>query len=232
VAGILTLEDGARVVALRAAALGALAGRGGMVSVPLPVEEIEPGDGLSVAAVNGPRSTVVSGDPDALEALLAREERARRIPVGYASHSAGVEVLRDRLLTDLASVRPRAGTVPFLSTVTGEPAVDLDAAYWYRNLRETVRFADATARLVAEHGAFIEVSPHPVLTIGVQETIEATGADAVALGTLRRDEGGLGRFVTSLAEAYTQGVAVDWRPAFPGARVVDLPTYAFQRERF
>src|SRR4051812_13532123 len=149
VAGILTLEDGARVVALRAAALGALAGRGGMVSVPLPAEEIGLGAGLSVAAVNGPRSTVVSGDLDALAALLAPEERAPRIPVRYAPPSARAEGPRGRLLTDLAPVRPRAGTVPFLSTVTGEPAVDLDAAYWYRNLRETVRFADATARLVA-----------------------------------------------------------------------------------
>nr|WP_232327805.1 type I polyketide synthase [Kibdelosporangium sp. MJ126-NF4]CEL13384.1 Malonyl CoA-acyl carrier protein transacylase [Kibdelosporangium sp. MJ126-NF4]CTQ99073.1 Malonyl CoA-acyl carrier protein transacylase (EC 2.3.1.39) [Kibdelosporangium sp. MJ126-NF4] len=231
VAGVLTIEDGARVVAMRSRALGALAGRGGMVSVPLPVDEIPAIDGLSLAAVNGPQSTVVSGEPAALEELLAREERAKRIPVDYASHSAQVEEIHERLLTELAPVRPRSGTIPFVSTVTGERTEELDAGYWYRNLRETVRF-EAAVRTVVDHGAFVEISPHPVVTVGIQETIDSTASDAVVLGTLRRDEGGMERFLTSLAQAHVHGVPVDWRPVFPDARVVDLPTYAFQRERF
>ena len=215
VAGILTLEDGARVVALRAAALGALAGRGGMVSVPLPVADIDLGDGLSVAAVNGPRSTVVSGAPDALDALLAREERARR---DSRSTTPLTRPASRRSATACSPTSPPSGPGPERSRsfprspASGPPAWTPD--YWYRNLRETVRFGEATRNLL-EHGAFIEVSPHPVLTVGVQETIDEAGADAVVLGTLRRDEGGLDRFRTSLAEAYTQGVAVDWRPAFP-----------------
>ncbi|KJS58028.1 hypothetical protein VM95_35940, partial [Streptomyces rubellomurinus] len=141
VAGALSLEDGARVVALRARALPALSGEGGMVSLPLPAEEVarllEPyGGRISIAALNGPSSTVVSGDADVLEQLLAEHERARRIEVDYASHSAHVEAIREEILTALQGITPRPAQVPFYSTLVGEP-IDtrtLDAAYWYRNL--------------------------------------------------------------------------------------------------
>ncbi|WP_415830418.1 SDR family NAD(P)-dependent oxidoreductase, partial [Kibdelosporangium persicum] len=236
VAGGLSLVDGARVVALRSRAIReVLAGRGGMVSVPLPPDELSLGEGLSVAAVNGPRSTVVSGDPEALERLLATVEGARRIAVDYASHSVQVEAVRDRLLSDLAGVTPRSGGVAFYSTVTGEriDCAELSADYWFRNLRETVRFDQATRALLdGGHGVFVEVSPHPVLVVGMQETFEDAGCGAVALGTLRRGDGGWSRLLTSLAEAYVHGVGVDWRPVFPDARVIDLPTYPFQRRRY
>nr|CEL13381.1 Malonyl CoA-acyl carrier protein transacylase [Kibdelosporangium sp. MJ126-NF4] len=229
VAGGLSLAGGARVVALRSRVIrDVLAGRGGMVSVPLPAEQVVLSDGLSIAAVNGPSSTVVSGDPDALERLLDTVEDARRIPVDYASHSAHVEAIQERLLAELASVTPVAGTVAFYSTVTGGrmDTAELTADYWYRNLRETVRFGQATEALLGSgHGVFIEVSPHPVLTVGMPD-------DVVALGTLRRGDGGWSRLVTSLAEAYVRGVDVDWRPLFPDANVVDLPTYPFQRRRY
>nr|BBA66512.1 type I polyketide synthase [Actinoallomurus fulvus] len=232
VAGALPLADAARVVALRSRALAALAGQGGMASVPLPAAEVETGEGLAVAAVNGPRSTVVSGDSGALEALLAREERARRIPVDYASHSAHVERIRDRLLADLGELDVRTPEIPFYSTAGPEPA-GLDAEYWYRNLRRTVEFERAIRALLDDgFGYFIEVGPHPVLTAAVQETAEAAGAGAVVLGSLRRDEGGLDRMLASLGEAYAQGVPVDWRPAVAGGRRVPLPTYPFQRQRF
>ncbi|KJS52409.1 hypothetical protein VM98_31615, partial [Streptomyces rubellomurinus subsp. indigoferus] len=238
VAGALTLEDGARVVALRSRALLALSGQGGMVSFPLPAEEVarllEPyGGRISIAALNGPSSTVVSGDADALQHLLAEHERARRIDVDYASHGPHVEQIRDELLTLLAGITPQSGDVPFHSTVTGEPidTAALDAAYWYTNLRQEVRFGAATERLLATgHDVFVEVSAHPVLAA----SIEDGGGSALALGTLRRGEGGWARFLRSLAEAHVRGVAVDWRRVLTGApgRVVDLPTYAFQRQRF
>ncbi|MEU9971363.1 acyltransferase domain-containing protein, partial [Streptomyces malaysiensis] len=245
VAGGLSLEDGARVVALRSQALSVLAGRGGMVSVALPVAEVEGclvawGGRLSVAAVNGPASVVVSGDPDGLEELLewcvGEGVRARRVPVDYASHGPAVEEIRERLLGDLASVSPRGGEVPFFSTVTGawvDTSV-LDAGYWYRNLRQPVRFEEAVRALSGEgFGAFVEVSAHPVLTVGVEETLEAVGSEAVVVGTLRRDEGGWERFLTALAEAWVCGVAVGWTEVFPGPHNhVDLPTYAFQHQRY
>ncbi|WP_369182050.1 type I polyketide synthase [Streptomyces sp. Y1] len=242
VAGALTLADGARVVALRSRALLALSGKGGMVSLPLPAADVatllEPyGDRISVAALNGPSSTVVSGDADALEQLLAEHEheRARRIDVDYASHSAHVEAIRDELLTALAGITPLAADIPFHSTVTGGEldTTALDAAYWYTNLREPVRFAPVIEHL-ARHGTgvFVEASPHPVVAVGIGETVDQAGATAAAIGSLRRDEGGPGRFLHSLAEAWTHGAPVDWRAALGGGRPVDLPTYPFQRRRY
>ncbi|MGW7008868.1 SDR family NAD(P)-dependent oxidoreductase, partial [Streptomyces sp. NPDC054933] len=163
--------------------------------------------------------------------------RARRIPVDYASHSAQVELLRDELLEILAPIVPRAAQVPFLSTVTGAwvEGPELSAEYWFRNLRQTVELEKATRVLLEQgFGVFIESSPHPVLTVGVQETIEDSGREAAVLGSLRRDEGGLERFYASLGEAYVRGVTVDWSQVFEGtgARRVDLPTYAFQHQHY
>nr|WP_233159473.1 type I polyketide synthase [Actinophytocola xanthii] len=233
VAGGLSLADGALVVARRSRALTALAGLGGMVSVPLRADEVPVAAGVSVAAVNGPRSTVLSGEPAALERVLAEVDGARRVPVDYASHSAQVEAIRDRLLADLAPVRPRAAEVPFHSSVTGGQldTRELAAGYWYDNLRRTVLFDQATrSAMAAGAGLFVEVSPHPVIAVGMQETLE--GSEAAVVGTLRRDDGGPARFHAALAEAHVRGAAVDWTPVFAGARRVDLPTYRFQRERY
>ncbi|MEU8878267.1 type I polyketide synthase, partial [Streptomyces javensis] len=246
VAGALSLADGARVVALRSRAIAAeLAGHGGMAAVNAPVDQVRRSIGdldgtVSVAAINGPTATVVSGTPEGLDALAARCEREgvrlRRVAVDYASHSAQVDALRDRLLTELAPIRPRPADIPLFSTVTGQWIDDdLDAAYWVRNLRGTVRFEEAVRSLAADgFGAFVECSAHPVLTAAVQETLAAVGREAVVVGTLRRDDGGARRLLTSLGEAFAGGVPVDWTRMYTGtgARRVDLPTYAFQRERY
>ncbi|MGW2332277.1 type I polyketide synthase, partial [Streptomyces sp. NPDC001700] len=241
VAGALSIEDAAKVVALRSRAILALSGLGGMVSVALAVEQVRERltDGLSVAAVNGPSSVVVSGDVAELDALLAAceadEVRARRIPVDYASHSAQVETIHAELREVLAGLEPRTAEVPFFSTVTADwlDTTVLDAEYWFTNLRQTVRFEEAT-RALAEQGYrfFVEASAHPVLTVGVEQSLEEAGVEAAVLGSLRRDEGGLERFVTSLAEGWVRGLSVDWQPLLAGGRRVALPTYAFQGERY
>ncbi|MGP4115470.1 type I polyketide synthase, partial [Streptomyces sp. 4N509B] len=262
VAGALSLEDAARVVALRSRALLALSGDGGMVSVALPAEEARAlvagrwSGRIAVAAVNGPGTTVLSGEPTALDELLAACEadgvRARRIPVDYASHGPHVERIREELLASLAAVRPRSARIPFYSTVTANPldTAGLDAEYWYTNLRQTVRFEETTRALLADgHALFVESSPHPVLTVSIQETIEsveagaaddadaaydadADGGRAAAIGSLRRDEGGLARFLASVAEAHVLGAPVTWGPSVAAGRTVPLPTYAFQRQRY
>ena len=237
VAGGLSLEDGARVVALRSKAIAAgLAGKGGMASVALDAERVRAllDDRISIAAFNSPSSTVVCGDPAALRELVARCERegirARAIPVDYASHSAHVEAIEAELCEALADIRPRTGQIPFSSTVTAEPidTATLDAGYWYRNLRRPVRFHE-TAVALAERGHrfFVEVSPHPVLGGGLQET-----TDAAVVGTLRRNEGGLRRFLLSAAQLWAHGHDVDWSALYPQRRTVSLPTYPFQRQRF
>ena len=244
VAGALSLEDAAKVVARRSRALARLAGQGAMAAVELPAAEIEGriarwGERLSVAAINSPRSTVVSGEPDAIDALLreldAAQVFARKVRVDYASHGAQVEAIREELLDKLAPIQARSSTLPLYSTVSGDKldGVELDGAYWYRNLRQTVRFADATHRLLSEgHRFFVEVSPHPVLTVALQETVEASQPSVAVVGSLRRDEGDLRRFLLSLCELYTQGLALDWTKVLPGGVRVPLPTYAFQRERY
>ncbi|MFD9062856.1 type I polyketide synthase [Kitasatospora purpeofusca] len=245
VAGALSLEDAAAVVALRSRAIAGLGltGRGAMAAVPLPVAEVEAAIAaapdpalLGVAAVNGPTSTVVSGEREAVEALVesyrAAEVRAKLVPVDYASHSAQMEPLRDSLPELLAGIRPRTGTVAFYSTLTGGllDTAGLDGGYWFRNLRGTVRLDRAVRAALADgHRSFVESSPHPVLTLGLGEL--ADGAAAVT-GTLRRDHGGLDQFGGAVAELFVRGGAVDWRAwSGPGQRLTGLPTYAFQRRR-
>ncbi|NUR04024.1 MAG: SDR family NAD(P)-dependent oxidoreductase, partial [Streptomyces sp.] len=247
VAGGLSLEDGARVVALRARLIGReLAGLGGMASVALPVETVRErlagwAGRLSVAVVNGPSATVIAGDGDAVAGFVAGCEgegvRARVLPVDYASHSAHVETIEAELTQLLAGVRPVSGTIPFYSTVEAEPVdtASLDARYWFANLRRPVRFQETVERLLADgFEAFVESSAHPVLTGAVEETAEAAGRQVCAVGSLRRGEGGLRRFLTSVAEAFVQGVEVSWPTLFDGtgARTIDLPTYPFQRQRY
>ncbi|PCG81993.1 acyl transferase [Streptomyces sp. WZ.A104] len=247
VAGALSLDDAARIVTLRSKLLDRLTGKGAMASLLLSADEvarrIEPyGDRLSIAAVNGPTSVIVCGEPDAVEELvaicMAERVRARKVPGATAAgHSAQVDALREEFLAGVGAVAPNRARVPFHSTVTGEvlDSTTLDAGYWYRNLREPVLFEKTVRRLLAdEHRHFIEISPHPVLSVGLQETFEQAGPAATVVGTLRRDEGGAARFLTSLAEAHVRGLPLDLRglPQLSGARRVDLPTYAFQRRRF
>ncbi|GAO07614.1 polyketide synthase [Streptomyces lydicamycinicus] len=245
VAGILSLRDGARVVALRSQAIGhVLAGRGGMVSVAGSREAVQEriarwGERLSVAAINGPSATVVSGEPDALQELLAecaeQEVRARQIPVDYASHGAQVEELREELATVLAEVAPAEGRIPFYSAVhaSAVSGEELDAAYWFENLRNPVRFEEAVQALLSDgHGVFVECSAHPVLTPGIEDTAQRAGSPVVVTGTLRREEGGWSRFAQSLGQLWAHGVQVDWSTLVPAGRRVDLPTYAFQHKRY
>ena len=230
VAGGLSLEDAARVVVLRSRLLGeVLAGRGGMVTVALALAGCRSclgrwGGRCGWAAVNGPSAVVVSGETQALDELLAACEEdgvwARRVAVDYASHSAAVEELREQLMEALGGIEPVSCGVPFFSTATGGflDTAELDGGYWYRSLRERVRFEEAVRALAPDACAFIEVSPHPVLTVAVGETLEDLGVDerVGVLGSLRRGEGGLERFVCSLAEAWVVGVPVDWQGVLRG----------------
>ncbi|WP_343240262.1 type I polyketide synthase [Streptomyces sp. SID14515] len=247
VAGVLSLEDAARVVALRSGLIGRrLAGSGGMVSVGAGLVEVEglvgrwPGR-LSVAAVNGPGSVVVSGDVAALEELLgvceAERVRVRRVSVDYASHSSQVEALESELLELLGTITPRPAQIPFWSTVTGAPldTTELNSAYWYQNLRRTVQFEPVVRGLVeAGHTAFIEASAHPVTMGGIEECLAEGGAEGVVTGTLRRGKGDTAQFMRALATLDVHGLEPDWKAVFGRSnqhRAVP-PTYPFRRQRF
>ncbi|GAA3413270.1 hypothetical protein GCM10018952_29270 [Streptosporangium vulgare] len=247
VAGALSLADAVRVIVLRSRLFAeTLVGRGGVAAVALPATELERRlahwhGKLSVGGKNGPFSSTVVGDSDALAELVAQCEavgvRARVVASSVASHCAQVDPLRERLLEMLAPVSPKTGDIPFYSTVTGGllDTAGLNAEYWFCNARYPVEFHQVVRTLLADgHRVFLESSPHPVLAMSVQDAIDEAGADAFAFGSLRRDEGGPRRFLASLAEAHVRGLQVTWDAAFApyGPRRVDLPTYAFQHRRF
>ena len=217
-----------RVVVARSRAIArTLAGQGGMMSVAVPAaraEELLAACGDRRGGGGGQRPVVGGGGRRPRRRWTSWPAAARPracgragSPVDYASHTAQVEPIRDELATALAGIVPTAAQIPFFSTVTADWAegTDLDAGYWYRNLRQTVRFAEAIAALAAQgFRAFVEVSPHPVLVPSMQDTLEPADP-TVVVGTLRRDDGGLTRFSTSLAELHVGGVDVDWRPPSP-----------------
>ncbi|WP_425548680.1 SDR family NAD(P)-dependent oxidoreductase, partial [Amycolatopsis ultiminotia] len=244
VAGVLSLGDAARVVALRSQVIAAeLSGCGGMASVALGEDEVVGrlerwGGRVEVAVVNGPSSVVIAGDVEALDEVVGVFEgegvRVRRVAVDYASHSRQVAEVEGRLVDALAGVEARAPVVPFYSTVTGgwvEDAGVLDGGYWYRNLRSRVRFGPAVLDLLGQgYRVFVEVSAHPVLVQSVSEVVEG---DVVVVGSLRRDDGGLRRLLTSMAELFVEGVPVEWGAVLPEAvGRVDLPTYAFDHQHY
>ena len=246
IAGALSLRDAARVVALRSRLLVALSGPAGMVSLACSADRarellVDIAD-ASIAVVNGRSAVVVSGARTALEQLVrqceALEIRARWIDVDYASHSVQVEAIRDDLREALAGLEPKSTRTTFISTVTGEPldTATLDAEYWYRNIRQTVEF-DKAVRTACGNGyrAFVECSPHPALIAGIEDTVtdcSETPDDPVVVPSLGRDDGGLERFLTSVAHAYTSGIQVAWRDVCGRGKLLELPTYAFERRRF
>jgi acyl transferase domain-containing protein/acyl carrier protein len=242
-AGALTLEEGARVAAVRGRAMAPAHGGGRMVAVELPEEEVlqalaGSAGRIDVAAVNGPAATVIAGDPAAIEEAVARLRgrgaACRPLRVEYAFHSPGMEPFDRRVEEDLAALRPRPVEIPMISTVTGAAVSgpDLDAAYWRRNVRQPVRFADAMAALEG-HAVFLEIGPHPVLAVAVAQCLERTGGEAAVLASLRRGRDERETLLETLGALYATGHPVDWRGVHPdGGRFAALPTYPFQRQRY
>nr|WP_204038389.1 type I polyketide synthase [Micromonospora qiuiae] len=248
VAGALSLDDAARIAALRCRALATMVGGGTLAFVPLPAADVEDrlarwGGRLTIAATNGPTSTIVTGDLAAIDELLADSAaagiRAKAVPAAVASHGPHIESIREQVLRDLAGITPRAARVPFYSTVTADvlDTTQLTPEYWYTNLRQPVQYKATIEALHSRgHNLFIEVSPHPVLTTATQDTLNEDSAPerAIAIGTLRRDDGGRARLLASLGEAFAEGAPVDWTTVLPapdGPRVT-LPTYPFEHQQF
>ncbi|HLL65087.1 MAG TPA: SDR family NAD(P)-dependent oxidoreductase [Micromonosporaceae bacterium] len=235
VAGILALPDAVRVVVARAAALTRLAGQGAMISVAAGAEAVQVRlaggfGGLAVAAYNGPNSTVLSGAADAAETFLAACAadgiRVRRIPVDYASHGPQIDTIREHLLDKLGAVTPGPARVPLYSTVTGTvlDPWQMTTDYWFENLRRPVRFETAVRALLGDgFTTFLECSAHPVLGVGISDTVADVGADATVLDTLRRDDDTASRLHIAAAHAWTGGLSVDWATLLPAVATAQLP---------
>ncbi|MDK0524618.1 type I polyketide synthase [Streptomyces sp. ML-6] len=247
VSGALTLEEGAQIVAQRSRAVLACAGQGGMALIERPVAVVEEflapyGDALSVAAVNTSGSTVISGQADAIERIVAelqeKEIYARRINVDYASHNAQMDPLLPALAQGFEGLAPRRADLAFYSTVTGEVSdgTGLDGTYWCRNLREPVRFDRALDKLLDDgHTVFVEISAHPVLSMPLTDGSAERGG--IVVGSLARRTGGAAQLLRNLGLLHVQGHEIDWDRALglaPDAAgsLLNLPTYAFQREHY
>ncbi|MGW0854216.1 acyltransferase domain-containing protein [Streptomyces sp. NPDC002690] len=245
VAGVLSVEDAARIICLRSSLLRRASGQGAMLAVELTVAEARElllglEDLVSVAVNNSPRSTVLSGDKEILADLAVRLEAdkifCRWVKVDVASHSPQMDPLRPDLLAVLDGLTPRPGTVPVYSTVTGTVTAgpEMTADYWADNLREPVLFGDQIARLVREGiEVFVEMSPHPILLPAVDQVAAEAGQGAMVLPSLRRNANERDTLLTSLGQLHTLGGAtrVD-RALTPARRGRKLPHYPWQRERF
>ncbi|NWG15754.1 MAG: type I polyketide synthase [Chloroflexi bacterium] len=246
VAGVLSLEDAIRVVYHRARLMQQATGSGKMASVEISEAEaaarIAPyGDRLSIAAVNSPTTTVLSGEPAALDAVLdgleAEGISCRMLRVNYAFHSAQMEPYAGELAAALKGLKPGRAAVPVYSTVTGaaQDGAAFDAAYWGRNVRQPVRFAAAVSQLIQEgYTTFLEISPHPVLSGMVVQCLEAEGQAGVVAASLRRNRDERETMLDALGDLFAAGYPVQWERFYPsGGRVVfDLPAYPWQRERY
>ncbi|MFE9577019.1 SDR family NAD(P)-dependent oxidoreductase [Nocardia sp. NPDC006044] len=244
VAGALEPADAVAVICRRSALMDTIAG-GAMVSVLLGAAEIAAdldrarADRVSVAVLAAPNSTVVSGDPaqiaDLVQEWSGRGVPTRTIDVDVASHSAHVDPILDQLRTALAELNPQPPRLPFYSTVTDdarEPGL-LDARYWVDNLRRPVRFAAACAAAVAAgHRLLIESSPHPLAVGAIIDTSGDLGiADAVALGTLRRNTPDRHAFLTHLLSAHCAGAEIDWSCRYGDGALAELPPTTWRRIR-
>ncbi|MCC3773904.1 SDR family NAD(P)-dependent oxidoreductase [Streptomyces sp. UNOB3_S3] len=243
IAGVFSLEDACSLVAARARLMNALPSGGAMVAVQASEDEVTSRltAGVSIAAVNGPTAVVIAGDEGAAlavaESFAAEGRKTQRLSVSHAFHSPLMDPMLDDFRQAIEDLTFQAPTIPLISNVTGELApAELVAtpAYWVRHVREAVRFADGI-RTLAEAGAtaFFELGPDGVLTALAQHTLDSTDA-IVSVPALRKDRPEESALLAALAQLHVSGVDVAWAGLFvgTGARRVDLPTYAFQHERF
>ncbi|WP_329171715.1 SDR family NAD(P)-dependent oxidoreductase [Streptomyces sp. NBC_01477] len=243
--GAITLEDALVIALHRGSALHSATGKGRMAVAGVTLDrareilaERRPGP-VWVAASNSPGSTVFSGESAALEALAKALEAdgvyCRVLEsVEFASHCPLMEPVAQELWRLLADLRPRAGAIPMISTVTGRPVEGdrLDAEYWASNLTRPVLFDTAvTALAESGHDVFVEMSPHPMLTDAVTERLSSYGHTA-AVSSLRRDQPGRAAVRGELGRLYTAGYQIDWTRVYgPAGPMADLPTYPWQRTR-
>ncbi|MDQ8194085.1 SDR family NAD(P)-dependent oxidoreductase [Coraliomargarita sp. SDUM461004] len=244
VAGVYTLEEAVLVSYHRSRLQAKEAGKGGMLAVGLP--EAEVGElltgrpGVSIAAVNSFSSVTLSGDHEELKAIAAELEarevfhRALRVEVAY--HSPQMDPIEAPILEALASLDPKPARIPLFSTVSAEQSTGAEwtADYWWRNVRQPVRFASGIQALIEqEHSLFLEVGPHPVLGNSIQEVAADSGKRCRTVFSLRRKEPEQATLHNNLAALFTLGVTPDWNAVGPrDGSFVRLPSYPWQRQLY
>jgi len=247
IAGVLSLEDAVQLICDRGRLMQRATGNGKMAAVELSAAETERllrgyEDRLAIAAINSPTSTVVSGEPAALESFLQALQQeqpdvfCKVLPVNYAFHSPQMTPLAAELVQKLRQLQPQPETIPIFSTVTGQVSngADFNAAYWGCNVEQPVRFTTAIEELVnVGQTIFLEISPHPVLSGYISQCLSHLGKEGTVLSSLRRGQSERATLLNSLGTLYTLGFPVNWQQFYPpGCQVVSLPSYPWQRERY
>ncbi|WP_425424686.1 SDR family NAD(P)-dependent oxidoreductase, partial [Streptomyces phaeochromogenes] len=245
-AGVFSLPDACALVVARGRLMGALPAGGAMVAVRATEDEVaavladqELGlERVAIAAVNGPDAVVVSGEETAVARVAARFERSRRLRVSHAFHSPLMDPMLAAFAEVARSVTFHPPVIPLVSNLTGalaDPEELCTPAYWVRHVREAVRFGDGVQALRdAGVGTFLEIGPDATLTALVTLSADAD-QDGGAIPALRRDRPEAPHLLNALGHLHTRGVPIDWPALFkdrPTPRPVDLPTYAFQRQRY
>lgn len=242
VAGAMSLPEAVRVIYHRSRLQQLSTGQGKLLAVELSREEVERAiqgfEGVSIAALNGPRSATLVGDPAALEqiasACLAQETFARFLKVDVPYHSHYMEPIRQELHDVLADLSLEETTIPLFSTVTGAQirGTELDAGYWWRNVREPVYFAAAIEQLLSAgfEGAYVEISPHPVLSTSLKQCIEQRESSAFTISTLNRKRADRQAMLECAAHLYVAGCDLNWDAIVGSYTYTPLPHYAWQRQ--
>ncbi len=244
IAGALSVDQGMEIVCRRSALMRRTSGQGAMALVELPMDEaLERLRGreahVTVAVSNSPRSCVISGEPDAVEAAMAEWQNegvfCRLVKVDVASHSPQMAPLAAMLRLELDGLAPQPTRVAMVSTVEARriDGTELDATYWARNLREPVRFHEAVQALLADGNVthFVELGPHPVLVPSIEQSALDARVEIAAVACGRRDEPQQLGVRNALAHLWTRGLPVDWRTVLGSGQCIDLPLYPWQRER-
>ncbi|MFF0574643.1 type I polyketide synthase [Streptosporangium saharense] len=232
-AGVLNLEDAVRLVATRARLMDGLP-PGAMAAINAPEADVLPllGPGVTIAALNTPTSTVISGDADAVQKVTdhfaALGRKTRQLTVSHAFHSHHLDPILDEFRNAIGDLTFNAPVLPVISDHTGTALEHTDPAYWADHLRHAVRFHEVIATAAQDTDLFLELGPDPVLTAFATETTPGTPA----FTTLRRNRPEPVTALTAAAHLYVNGTNVDWAATLTGQpQAVELPTYPFQRER-
>lgn len=243
-AGVYSFEDAVKVIINRSRLQQRLSGTGKMLAVGLSAAQVQPmlaayNDQISIAAINSPTAVTLSGDESALfeftQQLQANNIFHKFLQVKIPFHSGKMEPIQAELLAALKDLQPRQGKTPLYSTVTGElvKGTELDAAYWWRNVRDSVLFARAIEGIINDnYSIFLEIGPHPVLANSITECLDVQETEGKVLASIRRKEPEQERIITSLAELYCIGFDVNWEELYPNGKFARLPAYPWRKERY
>jgi acyl transferase domain-containing protein/acyl carrier protein len=245
IAGILSLEDAVNIISSRSKLLKLLSGKGGMIATELSEDQAREiltkyDADISVAAINSPASTILSGNTETLNKVMEDLQRrnlfCKKVNVDVASHSPQIDDLQSQMFELLKDTQSSPAIIPFYSTVTGAraDAIDLDAQYWIDNLRKPVLFSDTVSALLdSGYSVFVEIGPHPVLLSSIQQSLKPHHQQVVLVPSLRRDEPEQSVMFKALGTLYTRGFGINWKNLYPGSKKnIPLPPVVWNRQRY